>query len=356
MRTVLTLTALELRRFARARTTLLAFTVAPVLVAAIAAAGLGARSQVSLRVVVAAPGVQSAEALARLRPGSTGGLDVSVVGSAPVARDAVMAGRADAAVILPPDGSRSATVRILRGRGSALAGDVAEQLALRYHAAAPAGPGEGATSRLLRSDPVAPRMGNLEAFAHVIAVFFSFLAAGAVLVRLHDDRTSGTLARATVAPVRQGSMLLARAAAGFVAAALELALMAVATAVLLGATWGDPVALAVVIVSVAALDVALAGAIVALTGTAAQATTLLTVVSALLGVLGGGFVPLRDLPDVAHSVADVTPVGIATSAMAHIAANGAGVMTALGAGVAISAYTVAVGLVALARGRRLFAA
>jgi ABC-2 type transport system permease protein len=116
------------------------------------------------------------------------------------------------------------------------------------------------------------------------------------------------------------------AALGRIAVAMfQAAYLVVATALLFGASWGDPLASAVTVTMFAMV----AGGAGMLVGTLArnesQASGLGIGLGIGLGALGGSMVPLEVMPDTLARVARLTPHAWANSAFAEIVRRGGGV-------------------------------
>ncbi len=128
-------------------------------------------------------------------------------------------------------------------------------------------------------------------YAAAMAILFVFLAAQFGLVSLHAERRSRTLARILAAPLRWWSIVAGKVIVSLVMALVSLGVIVVGTALLLGARWGDPLAVAALVISAALAATGIALLAVAFTRTEEQAGSAVAVVTMTLAILGGAFFP-----------------------------------------------------------------
>ena len=84
-----------------------------------------------------------------------------------------------------------------------------------------------------------------------MAVLFVFFAAQFGVLGLLAERRDGTLARMLAAPIAPATILLGKVIVSLVVASISMSVIVVATTLLLGADWGDPLAVAALIVATA---------------------------------------------------------------------------------------------------------
>lgn len=125
-----------------------------------------------------------------------------------------------------------------------------------------------------------------------MAIFFLFFTVSFGITGFLEERQQGTLPRLLAAPIGAGAIHLAKALGAFVLGVASMAVLAVASDLLLDASWGPPVGVAVL--SFAAVIAALG--VMALVGsfarTAEQAGNLQSIVALVLGLSGGVFFPV----------------------------------------------------------------
>ncbi len=150
---------------------------------------------------------------------------------------------------------------------------------------------------------------NLNFFAPNIAVVFLFIGSGLGMRSLLMERSAGTLARVTAAPVRPTTIVLGKLLAIFVTGLATIFVIWGVTTFAFGADWGSP--LGVLLMCVAA-TVAMCGIGVFLTSlakTEQQAFGITLLVGLFLALLGGNLLPSGSLPDVFQVLALGTPNG-----------------------------------------------
>jgi ABC-2 type transport system permease protein len=84
-----------------------------------------------------------------------------------------------------------------------------------------------------------------------MAVMFVFFAAQFGVLSLLAERRNGTLARMLAAPIAPATILLGKVIVSMVVAAISMTVIVLATTLLLGADWGDPLAVAALVLAVA---------------------------------------------------------------------------------------------------------
>ena len=86
-------------------------------------------------------------------------------------------------------------------------------------------------------------------YAAGMAVFFLFFAVQFGVLSILEERRDGTLARVLVAPVRRSSVLGGKLLTSLVIGTVSMTVLAVATHFALGAHWGNPLGVAMLIVA-----------------------------------------------------------------------------------------------------------
>jgi ABC-2 type transport system permease protein len=129
------------------------------------------------------------------------------------------------------------------------------------------------------------------------------------------------LDRVRAAPVSMGAILLGKAIGVVALSAVTMGVLWLATSVLLGASWGDPVG---VVAIVLASSFAVAGIAAFVAGTVRSersADLYATMVAFVLGILGGSLVPLSELPPGLLRLTLITPNGWALRGFAELSAG-----------------------------------
>ncbi len=213
-------------------------------------------------------------------------------------------------LLVNPDHTLSAQVAqgIADGYGAGL-----DRISLAVATAATAGQGQlgpdvlealaadAATAGVLVAvdDLVAPdrQLDPTSYLAAAMAIFFLFFTAAFGITGLLEERDQGTLARLQAAPIGILAVHLGKALGAFVLGLVSMLVLALASALVLGAPWGPASASGVVGVAILIVAAVLSSlGVMALVGsfarTAEQAGNLQAIVAMTLGLIGGVFVPV----------------------------------------------------------------
>lgn len=144
-------------------------------------------------------------------------------------------------------------------------------------------------------------------YAAAMAVLFLFFAAQFGVVSIHAERRAGTLARMLAAPISSRSVLFGKVLVSMVLGVVSMGIVALATTLLIGADWGDPVAVAALIFATVLAASGIALLVVGFTKTEEQASSLTSIVAMVFAVLGGSFYPLSQAPEALAAVSLFTP-------------------------------------------------
>jgi linearmycin/streptolysin S transport system permease protein len=258
----------------------------------------------------------------------------------PSAREAVASGEVEAAIVVPAGFSvasmagSGATVELLvdpdatistQVARSLLAGFASEvdavQLSVRTALVAKGGlPDAGATTSLAEqasaiADPVtlvdlavADRTaGYTTYYAAAMAILFVFLSAQFGIVSIHAERRMKTLARMVASPIPWWSVLVGKLIVSIMLALVSMGVIIAGTGLLLGATWGDPLALAALVLAAALAATGVSLLVVAFTRNEDQAGAAISIVSITLAVIGGSFFPANQGPELLSQLSQLTP-------------------------------------------------
>jgi ABC-2 type transport system permease protein len=140
-----------------------------------------------------------------------------------------------------------------------------------------------------------------------MSIFFVFLSAQFGLVSLHAERRLGTLARMLASPLRWSSIVVGKLIVSMVMAVVSMGVIVVGTSLLLGASWGDPAAVATLVAGAAVAATGIALLAVAFTRTEDQAASAIAVVTMVLAILGGAFFPTSQGPELLAQLSLLTP-------------------------------------------------
>jgi ABC-2 type transport system permease protein len=202
-------------------------------------------------------------------------------------------------------GSQVTAVQVAVGTALAAAGASADpSLATELAAAAVAAPAPIAT----RAGETADRVASSKTYYGAsMAVMFVFFAAQFGVLGLLAERRNGTLARMLAAPIAPATILLGKVLVSLVVATISMSVIVVATTLLLGAHWGDPLAVAALVVAAAMAATGIATLVVGFARTEEQAGSFIAVAALTLAILGGSFFRMSQAPEGMAALSVITP-------------------------------------------------
>ena len=309
---------------------------------------------------------------------------ITTVDTEAAARTQVEAGDVDAAIVIPTgfsaaiQGGEPAHLLVIGGPStlsaeiarSVLAGfgsDVtAVQVGVRAALAATAATPEPSLIARLAGDALAipaPIVVSADATADrqassktyygaSMAVLFVFFAAQFGVVGLLAERRNGTLARMLASPIGPSTILFGKVLVSLVMAVVSMSVVVIATTILLGASWGDPLAVAGLVLATAIAATGIATLVVGFARTEEQAGGAIAIVALTLAVLGGSFFPLSQAPEGLAALSLLTPHAWFIRGVNDLAGGG-GIGTVAGSILVLLAVGAVTGGVGLARARRV---
>jgi ABC-2 type transport system permease protein len=220
--------------------------------------------------------------------------------------DDVVAGRgATVTIIASPEGPTS--VEIARAITEGFASEVrTSQLAVATAIVAAGGSPSpelvaGLSDRVAAGLPEAITVGAVETevrqldlatfFAASMSVFFLFFTVSFGVNGLLEETQQGTIRRLLAAPIRMLSIVVGKAIVSFVLGIVSMTLLVVASSILIGAAWGNPVGVALLIVMGVASATGIMMVVAAFAKTPEQAGNLMAIIAVGLGMIGGVFFP-----------------------------------------------------------------
>lgn len=144
-------------------------------------------------------------------------------------------------------------------------------------------------------------------FAAGMAVFFLFFTVQIGAAGLLRERREGTLTRLMVAPVSRTAILFGKGLYTFVLGILSMTVLVVVSSLLLGASFGDPLGVAAIVVAAVFAGMGVQLLVTAFSRTDEQAGAFGSIVAVTLGLLGGTFFPLSQAPGLISSLSYLTP-------------------------------------------------
>lgn len=129
-------------------------------------------------------------------------------------------------------------------------------------------------------------------FVAGLSVFFLFFVAGMSVTSMLDERRDGTLGRLLAAPISPSSIVAGKSITSVIIGLVAMVILVIASTFLMGADWGNPIGVAMLVVAAVLAIVAIMTLVGGFAKTAEQAGNLQSIVAVTLGMLGGTFVPL----------------------------------------------------------------
>ncbi len=185
-------------------------------------------------------------------------------------------------------------------------------------------------------------------FAAGMAVFFLFFTVQFAVTGLLEERRLGTMQRLLAAPMPPSAILIGKLATGVVMGVGSVGALALASALILGANWGDGVGALVLIVTAVLAAVAITGLVASFAATAEQANNAQAVVAIVLGTLGGSFFPVAQGGETIAMLSMLTPHAWFLQGLATLQSGG-GIIELWPALLALGAMTIAASTIALVR-------
>lgn len=313
---------------------------------------------------------------------SAGVADITPVDSEAAAREAVTAGQAGAAIVIPAgfttaiqagtatvvwilSGEATTAREVARATVSRFASDVgAVQLTIATTGAT-GGTLDPATVQRAQetvraASPISVvdaaathRQADLATFyGAAMAIMFVFFATQYGALALLGERQTGTLNRLLAAPIRQASIILGGSLAGLVLGLVAMGVLVIATTVLVGAHWGSPPLVALLVASAVLAAMGISTLVATLAKTLEQAGSLNAIVALSMAAVGGVFIPLSRAPETLATISLVTPHAWFLRAIDTLSTPSAGLADILPSVAMLLLMGVATGGIGLARARR----
>ena len=246
----------------------------------------------------------------------------------------------------------SITSRFNTGRvvaSAALANGVDPATVIELAAAAGgAEPAEIVASVPTGAEPIEP----VSYFAPAMGILFVLFSIGFSARSFSSEREAGTLDRIAAAPVPSGVVLAGKSLATFLFSLTSLLVLTTASAFLFGASWGNPIGVVVLCIAMSVSVVALTMIVIALARTERQADGIASMVTFGLAIIGGNFLFVSQAPELLRRLALTTPNGWALRGFTDLSTGVGTVEAVLVPTFAILGFSVVVALVAVAFSRR----
>jgi ABC-2 type transport system permease protein len=140
-----------------------------------------------------------------------------------------------------------------------------------------------------------------------MAVFFLLFTAQVGLLSLLEERRDGTLARMLSTPTRASQVLAAKCLVSVLLGLASLAVLITAGRFILGAEWGNPGGVALLVFAAVFAAVGISALTTGLAKTPESAGNMQGIVGTVLGLLGGVFFPIGDDGGILAAMSAITP-------------------------------------------------
>ncbi len=208
----------------------------------------------------------------------------------------------------------------------------------------------------IADEPPSRQAGRSTFYAAAMAVMFVFFATQYGALAIHSDRQSGTLARLLAAPIAPGAILFGAALASLVLGLVAMTVLWAVTTFLVGASWGAPALVALLIVCAVIAATGLSMLVATLARTPQQAGALIAMIALSMAAIGGVFLPLSQAPATIVTLSQVTPHAWFLRGIDTLADRGATLADVLPSVVVLLGMGLAAGAVGLVRARRTLVA
>ena len=274
-------------------------------------------------------------------------------------------GRVAVAVVVPPTAVASAIRTTVE---QAIASEAALVRAARFSSAETGRPfettlAEAATIAAtlpgvaIRIEPVKAATGpdGYALGAQSQLILFMFLTSLTGAAELVVTRQLGISRRMFSTPTGMGTIVLGEAMARIAFALVQGLFIIAASALLFGVRWGDPLALAAVVLAFAFVSGGAAMVVGSVASNPSQAGAIGPALAMLLGLLGGAMVPVEVFPEAMRQLSHITPHAWAVEALRALGESGTGVTSVLPQLAVLMGFGALFFAVAITRFRRVLA-
>jgi ABC-2 type transport system permease protein len=188
-------------------------------------------------------------------------------------------------------------------------------------------------------------------YAAGMAIFFLFFTVQVGVTGLLEEERDGTLARLFAAPVSRWAVVLGKADLSLFLGIFSMTVLVIATTLIMGADWGPPLGVALLIVAAVTAATGLMGLIAAAAKTPEGAENLESIIAVTLGLLGGVFFPVGQGDDLVSRLTYLTPHAWFLRGLGDMAGD-AGWTAVLPSVLALVIFTAVTGFIAWAMMRR----
>ncbi len=321
----------DLHQRLRDRTALMLAVVIPLVLTALMGFALGGSEGFRMRLAIAdLDGSEFSHAFVAFveRPLLQGVVYVHRVDSLAAAEAAITGNNADCAVVLQSGFEKaarvggSAPVEILAAGDHPFATQMTDALVRDFLGRVIATATVDRSRDISSVIPLSPggHLRTVDFFAASMAVLFLTFTVLSGVRALQSEIDSGTIVRLMATPAEPVTILAGKFAALVIIGLVQMATMIVATSLLFGTAWGNPLPVAALVGTSVLMAIGLTAFFMSLVENAEQGQGLASIVIFLLAVVGGQFLPPQGLPDVFETLNRFTPNGQAFRGFTDLAA------------------------------------
>jgi len=190
-------------------------------------------------------------------------------------------------------------------------------------------------------------------FGPAMAIFFVFFTVSFGGLSLLQERRLGTMQRLIAAPMARGQIILGKIISTFIIGVVSLSIMVASTSLLLGSNWGNPLAVAALILATVLAAMGIMSVVAVFSTSEERAGALSSIVVLALSLLGGNFIPISQAPKIFRTLALFTPNGWALRGFTDLVADGGGIASVSTHLMVIVGFGLVTGLIALSQTRKL---
>lgn len=145
---------------------------------------------------------------------------------------------------------------------------------------------------LVDSEAASKQLSAATFYSAAMAILFLFLTVQFGVLGLLEERQNETMRRLLAAPISRRSIIFGKALTSFVIGLASMAILVIGTTLLLGAEWGDPLGVAILVLAGVIAAMGIMFVVTAFAKTPEQAGNLQSIIAFVLAMLGGAFFPV----------------------------------------------------------------
>jgi ABC-2 type transport system permease protein len=196
------------------------------------------------------------------------------------------------------------------------------------------------------------QFGSFDYTAPADLVLFTFVNSLVVGTFLARDRQQGIVRRMLATPHGTGTILAGIGAAKLAVGIAQSLVIVGVGGLLFGVSWGQPAAVAALVVLFALVATACGLLVGSYAGDPDQAASVMTPVAVAMGMLGGCMWPLEIVPPIMRTIGHVTPHAWAMDGWTDVVFGGAGIADIAGPLAVLAGFALVLGTLATRRLRR----